>query len=24
MQNFDICVPFWNEMAHCYGPLITL
>jgi len=24
MQNFGICVPFWNEIAHFYGPQITL
>jgi hypothetical protein len=24
MQNFAICVPFWNEIAHFYDPPITL
>jgi len=23
MQNFGICVPFWNAIAHFHGPTIT-
>jgi len=23
MQNFGICVPFWNEIGHFYGPPIN-